>query len=197
MPKQLRALTSAAISLACASVASAARPAAALMVNVGGVDYDVQLFETSADAEPDLFGTPPTGSMPWFGDQSLANTFAVAVGDSLGIPTSITPGAFELGPLFAWELPGGVVYMDAYCGPNNTFPCTAGSVYSFGPQPPAGGNTYGNLLTSDSYSYAVATRVTPIPAPAPLPLLGAAAAFGCSRRLRKRIQLARPSRRAA
>ncbi len=197
MPKQLRALTSAAISLACASVASAAQPAAAMIFNVGGVDYDVLLFQTSPDATPDLFGTPPTGSMPWFGDQSLANTFAVAVGDSLGIPTSITPGAFELGPLFAWELSGGDVYLDAYCGPNNTFPCIAGTVYSFGPQPPDGGNTYGNLPSSAIYSYAVATRITPVPAPAPLPLLGAAAAFGCSRRLRKRIQQAGASHLSA
>ena len=189
MPKHLRTLTSAAVSLACASVASAAQPAAAMIFNVGGVNYDVQLFQTSPDTEPGLFGTPPTGSMPWFGDQSLANAFAVAVGDSLGIANPLAPG-FELGPFFAWELTGGFVYLDATCGPNNTFPCTAGSVYSFGPT-----SDYGNPLSSDSYSYAVATRI--VPAPAPLPLLGAAAAFGCSRRLRKRIQQAGASRLSA
>lgn len=192
MSKQLRALTSAAISLACASMASAARPAAALVVNVGGSDYDVQLFETSADAQPGLFQTPPSGSMPWFGDQSVANAFAVAVGDSLGIPTIFVSGALEVGPFFAWELPGGVVYMDAYCGPNNTFPCDAGSVYSFGPT-----STYGSPPTSEAYSYAVATRIPATSVPAPLPLLGAAAAFRCSRRLRKRLKQAGPSRRSA
>jgi hypothetical protein len=48
----------------------------------------------------------------------------------------------------------------------------------------------GFVTRNDTFTWAQATPYTP-PAPGPLPVLGAGAAFGFSRKLRKRIKLAR------
>ena len=45
------------------------------------------------------------------------------------------------------------------------------------------------IALNDSVAYAIATPLSPPPnqVPAPLPVFGAMAAFGCSRKLRKRM----------
>ena len=108
--------------------------------------------------------------MPWWGNESLAEQFATAVGASLGTPIFNT-----YGPSFARNLnnAGFAVYvMGEVFWPQNS------SVNNFG------------FTTLESGTYAIATLAPP-PAgvPGPLPLFGVAAAFGMSRRLRRKIQL--------
>ena len=108
------------------------------------------------------FNLPANGGvMPWFGNSTLASDFASAVGGLLG--TNIQNDVF--GPYFAHDVPGNVD-VAVYFFPNGTI--TLGGVYVY--------------PTAD---WAQATRV---PVPGPLPALGAAAAFGFSRQLRKRIK---------
>ncbi|MFM7269843.1 MAG: hypothetical protein ACKOZT_14895 [Cyanobium sp.] len=57
---------------------------------------------------------------------------------------------------------------------------------------------YNYLPRANVYTWAQASLCTaPAAVPGPLPLFGAGAAFGFSRRLRKRIQAARPQPSAA
>jgi hypothetical protein len=150
------------------------RSASALVVDVPGYGtWDIQVQNA-------LFGNlnPPGPSMPWWGDQAAANIFAVASGPGFG------PVFDNLGPFFAWELDDSnpsfvLVSMDAFC---NGAPCfgdlgSADTAYSFVPSGPAGSPD-----TSFPYPWATATLV-----PGPVPFLGAAAVFGYSRKLRKRI----------
>ena len=140
--------------------------AQAVVVTVGGHDWDVQKFTGSLD--PMKFNTPAEGGMmPWWGNKALARMFRDKVGDRLGHPTPpnfLPPGLIN--PLFGWEdstsLDGFVEFV--------RFPGVEG-------------------LASKTMSgpWAVAVKV-----PGPLPILGAAAAFGYSRKLRTRIKDAKP-----
>lgn len=118
-----------------------------------------------------------TANAPWWGSQSLANSFASAVAGNLGYPNPcpIGPGSCD-GPYFAYALnvdPNYInaAYVNQGTGGNQVFDSIQNSGYS----PPGG------FLT-----YATATRVN-AQVPAPLPIFGAAAAFGYSRKLRKRL----------
>lgn len=148
------------------------QPASALVVDVPGYGtWDIQVQEA-------LFGdlNPPASSMPWWGDQAAANIFAVASGPGFG-------SVFDnLGPFFAWELElsGTFVSIDAFC---NGAPCfgdtgSADTAFSFVPSGPAG-----SPVTLYTFPWATATLV-----PGPVPFFGAAAAFGYSRKLRKRMK---------
>lgn len=101
-------------------------------------------------------------SQPWWNSAPIAADFASAVGTGLGLPNNNG----TIGPYFsAFDFSGLfnlIVYSDS-----------AGQV--------------SGILTDNStqYSYAVTTSAVP----GPLPILGAFAAFGFSRKLRKRIQL--------
>ena len=108
--------------------------------------------------------------MPWWGSESLAEQFATAVGANLGTPVG---GSF--GPNFANAIQnaGFAVYVN-------------GKVFS----PPSSIFNY-SFTINETGTYATATLAPPPPAavPGPLPLLGVGAAFGMSRRLRRKIQL--------
>jgi hypothetical protein len=139
-------------------------------VTVNGTTYDVTTFTGTYNANNAKFNTlANNGLMPWWGNESLAEQFAAAVGTSLGTPVA---GAF--GPSFAHKIenPGFAVYAtgEVFSPPNSVFN------YAF--------------TINETGTYATATLAPP-PAgvPGPLPLFGAAAAFGMSRRLRRRIQL--------
>ena len=146
----------------------AAASASAFTVTVGSIDYDVTVFNGSYDSNPDDFQLPPFGKMPWWGDGTgnLAVTFAQQVYDQLG-----SGPAFGYGPVFAYELSGTDILGISQ---NLTEPSSQQDE---------------TIATIAGVNYAIATPLFSPPAsvPAPLPVFGAAAAFGWSRQLRKRI----------
>lgn len=171
------ALAALSLSTGSAQAACASGTAASLCrVTVGGLQYDVTTFTGTYNANTIKFETAAnSGVMPWWTGNSdtTARAFAAEVGDYFGAVNP--PGT--LGPLFAYKV-----------NPLNSGSNTA-IVKVFG-----GVVASGNYAKTDPFTYAEATLYTPpaaSPAPGPLPLFGAAAAFGFSRQLRKRIQGAR------
>jgi hypothetical protein len=155
---------------ALAAISLSPGSAQAYVVTVGGVQYDVTTFTGTYNANASKFALPANGGvMPWWGNRSLVEEFANAVAGGLGYESG-------LGPAFAIQ----------YAYADNTYftlwaPQSCGSgcgEYDFIGQ---------NVEPSSVYRWA---QVAPAPAsaPGPLPLFGAAAAFGFSRKLRKRIQ---------
>ena len=146
----------------------AALPAAAVNVTIGGNSYDVTVFTGSYSSNTSLFQALTPGQMPWWGDTTgdTAYEFAVQVFDQLGSgPTT------DYGPVFAYDISaGGVVGITQ-------------SLTNLAAQ------NVETIALNDSVAYAIATPLGPPPnqVPAPLPVFGAMAAFGCSRKLRKRI----------
>jgi hypothetical protein len=142
--------------------------AQAIIVNVNGQDWDVTTFTGSYNANTGKFALPPApGVMPWWGSLSLASQFAGTVGDDLGFPNFGV-----LSPFFAYDAFGSgtpssqansAVFTDQF------IVSTAG--------------------TAGFWDGAVWAQATPVPGP--LPALGAAAAFGFSRQLKKRIKTAK------
>lgn len=160
-----KASVAAAISIS-ALACFAAPNAEAIQVIVGGSSYDVTTFAGSASSNTSKFNIT---NMPWLGDQSLATSFATAVGASLGIPNA----AGNHGPYFAYATPA-----------------TVHAMYFFNPSSSVFSKL--DLNTFVSVTWATATLIPPSPpstsaVPGPLPLFGAAAAFGWSRRLRSRL----------
>jgi hypothetical protein len=149
-------------------VNAGAANALTVTVNVGGTNYDVTTIQDTFSNILTLLGNPPS-RMPWFGDESLAASFASAVQDGLGDQFVEQSGDyFNFSPLFAFNSTAGFVGSSAWD--------MTGSLYS-----PA------IVLDSDTYIYAVLVPApTPTATPGPLPLLGAAAAFSASRRIRRR-----------
>ncbi|MFN9646108.1 MAG: hypothetical protein ACK6BG_13560 [Cyanobacteriota bacterium] len=138
-----------------------ASPVAAVVVNVGGNSYDVTVLNTSYDASTSVFQLPPTGQMPWWGNDLLASDFAAQVYNSLGSGWDA-----DYGTVFAHSESLGQVLglSQSLTNPLDQIDVT-----------PA---------TSTTVTYAIATS----PVPGPLPLFGAAAAFGWSRQLRARLR---------
>ncbi len=140
---------------------------------MNGVQYDVTTFTGTYNANSSKFATPANGGvMPWWdgaGTGTLAQAFATKVGLGLGLPNSGSGGS---GPVFGYRVFGGI---------QNFRVNSSGTTFN---QAVANGT---------SFTYAQATLYTPPAAsvPGPLPLFGAAAALGFSRKLRKRIQVAR------
>jgi hypothetical protein len=145
--------------------------AQALVVNVGGQDWDVTTFTGSYNGNSSKFATPANGGiMPWWNNNTLAQQFATAVAASFGDP----------GPQFGYE----IISLG--------FPIFSNAIATwFYDSANPNLKTQGSFFLTASHLYAAATVVTPAPAapvPGPLPAIGAAAAFGFSRRLRKRIK---------
>ena len=160
---------------ALAAISLSPGSAQAYVVTVGGVQYDVTTFTGTYELNASKFATPANGGvMPWWeggGTGTLAGQFATQVGLGLGTPNSGTGGDHPFspsGPAFAYRLFAGVQNIRVNSS-NTTFSA--------------------RLDDYTNYTYAQATLYT-APVPGPLPLLGAAAAFGFSRKLRKRIKLA-------
>jgi len=153
-------LGAAGLLLGAGSASALTPPTVPVLVN--GTTYDVTYFEGSYDNNISRF---TTAEMPWWGDSGLANTFATAVGDGLGLPVSN-----YLGPGFAFA-----EQQSAQSAKNVRYYYYDLSV--------------DYVMTSFSRSpssrpYAILTPQSPAPVPAPLPLFGAAAAFRATRRLR-------------
>ena len=160
--------------------------AQARVVNVGGLDYDVTTFYGSYNDNVSKFNTPNNGGMmPWWGSSGEAFAFATAVGSGLGLPNFN-----QTGPYFGFTF---FVCPPSSCGSSLTFvveqrfsSLTPG-VFSSAPS-----FAYPHRL-SDQRTWAQATLAPAAGGsanvPGPLPILGLAAAFGFSRKLRKRIKL--------
>jgi len=159
---------------ALAAISLSPGSAQAYVVTVGGVQYDVTTFTGTYNANDSKFALPANGGvMPWWGNFLTANQFASAVAAALGAPNF----SGNYGPIFADSFSAGIP--DAELPPQvsgRTYRIPSGPVQNAVPAPDA-------VVT-----YAQATLYT-APAPGPLPLFGAAAAFGFSRKLRKRIKL--------
>jgi len=143
----------------------AGAPASAVTVTVGSTDYDVTIFNGSYNSNSASFQVPPTGVMPWWGNDQLALDFAAQVYDQLG--SGPTAG---FGPVFAYEDSG-----------------TDIQGWSQSITDPASQNLE-MIANNVDVNYAIATPLNSAAAsvPVPLPVFGAAAAFGWSRQLRKR-----------
>jgi hypothetical protein len=143
-------------------------PAQALTVQttVDGTTYNVTTFTGTYNGNVAKFNTlGNNGLMPWWGSDSLATQFATQIGSSLGLPYLSSTG-----PAFAYVLTSNV----------------SSRIYF-----PGSGIVGLSAELDGNQTYVIATLATPPAAsvPGPLPLFGAAAAFGMSRRLRRRIQL--------
>jgi hypothetical protein len=152
--------------------------AQAFVVNVEGQDWDVTTFTGSYNDNEAKFNV---GEMPWWGNESLASLFAGAVGSSLGAPNGLHATLRSWGPKFSFSA------CDTTCGylAQYSVELTSGSpVVTLHLEPKGLESNGGRPLT-----WAQATPYTsPAAAPGPLPALGAAAGFGFSRKLRKRIK---------
>jgi len=167
-----------ALGVALAMAALTAGQAQAFVVNVEGQDWDVTTFTGSYNDNEAKFNV---GEMPWWGNESLASLFAGAVGSSLGAPNGLHATLRSWGPKFSFSA------CDTTCGylAQYSVELTSGSpIVMIGLEPKGLESNGGRPLT-----WARATPYTPpAGAPGPLPALGAAAAFGFSRKLRKRIK---------
>lgn len=168
-----------------------ARSAQAVVVNVGGQDWDVTTFSGSYNTDTAKFNTANNGGeMPWWNNQSLAFDFASAV--DMVNPLSWIPSNYPYSPYFAWQwtdqaefgYPSGCGYYDL--GQPLVLTCFVDAFAS-------GYSNYGVVrfpynLDSQIRTYAKATLFQSAAVPAHLPLLGVGAAFGFSRKLRNRIK---------
>ncbi len=169
---------------ALAAISLSPGSAQAYVVTVGGTQYDVTTFTGTYSDNISKFALPANGGvMPWFeiANETVADQFANAVEAALGAPNY----SGNYGPIFAYYYSPGNPE-DEMSGPPGTF----GRIYSISTNSTLNASPApGNVVT-----YAQATLYTApapsAPAPGPLPLFGAAAAFGFSRKLRKRIKLA-------
>ncbi len=148
---------------ALAAISLSAGSVQAIVVTVGGVQYDVTTFTGTYNANTSKFALPTNGGvMPWWGSQTLTDSFVQAVGTSFGVQNS---GA-NTGPFFAY----------LYSSPN-----VQARAYSYNTSQVA---SITQVNTNSRVYAQAATLETPVPAP--LPLLGAALPLSFCRRLRRR-----------
>ena len=143
-----------------------ATPAAAVVVNVGGIVYDVSITNMSHTLSPTSFALPPLGQMPWWGDDARASEFATSVFLQLGPGTDA-----NYGPVFAYAVD---TALNQVLGLSQSLTDIDDQIDVM-------------PTTSATTLYATATTSATTPVPLPLPILGAATAFGWSRRLRQRL----------
>jgi hypothetical protein len=179
------ALGAAAAALAAISLTPGS--AQAIVVTVDSVEYDVTTFTGSYNDNIGKFATAANGGvMPWWGDQPLASAFATSVGLGLGllnlVPSeqSTESAQQSAGPYFAIQ-----VISDSIVPPFGDAVVSAACVDSRWTDPNECYTRAGYNQSFDKHvTWAQATVV-----PGPLPALGVAAAFGFSRKLRKRIKI--------
>lgn len=128
---------------------------------------------------------------PWWGDRDLAFKFSRAVKFDLGTPNpvdlDVNPFSFgPAAPFFAWT------FGTPQAGRLASLPplTNVNTVATVPRDRPNVTPEITGLLGVPRTSEAVYARVQgpPVPVPGPLPILGVAAAFGYSRKLRKRIK---------
>jgi hypothetical protein len=140
--------------------------AQALVVTVNSQQWDVTTFTGSYNNNTALIQ-----SQVWWNNFDLAGQFATAVFTNLGTPNSIPSGstAGPAGPFFAFTEANGGSVINA-----RVYSDTSKSVINRPLSPNSGANVWAQAYL--------------VNVPGPLPALGAAVAFGFSRKLRKRIK---------
>lgn len=183
IPCSLRAGLVVGVTAALGAVIAPAAGAVSLDLTVNGQRWRLDTVTTTYVASQGLFNTPAAGgSMPWWGDGTgtLATAFATALlaadpsQSVFGYPNSGTGGtANQRSPFFAWEWRS--------TAPNVSYVSIELPTPSISPD---GANSY-KLNQATSREWFIASAIQQVPGP--LPLFGAAAAFGWSRRLRRRL----------
>jgi uncharacterized repeat protein (TIGR03803 family) len=110
-----------------------------------------------------------------------------AAGNGIYYGTTFYGGSNDLGSIFKFDsATGSITLQDSFTGSNGSYPgaelTAAGNGIYYGTTYSGGSNNTGSIFKFDS-----GVRDSN-PVPGPLPLLGATAAFGWSRKLRRRIQ---------
>jgi hypothetical protein len=180
----MKSAAKAVLAVGCATVlGTALAPAAravSLDLTVNGQLWRLDTVNTTYQASTSLFNTAAAGgSMPWWGDGTgtLATAFATALlaadpsQSVFGYPNPSGPTPNQRSPFFAWDYQAGppnVSYVSVQLG-----------------TPPTLTSPSFKVNETATREFFIATAVPRVPGP--LPLLGAAAAFGWSRRLRRRI----------
>jgi hypothetical protein len=130
---------------ALAAISLSPGSAQAYVVTVNSVQYDVTTFTGSYDDNTSKFETAANnGVMPWWGSESLASQFNVAVGGNLGLPNTY------FGPFFGWSFGGGRVSLETYFGMVDE-------------------TLSGTVPQNQSGTWARATSITPPAGPPPAP----------------------------
>jgi hypothetical protein len=150
----------------------------AVVVNIPApydLEFDVTTFTGSYYDNKAKFALPPAGLMPWWkseiNGQLLARLLARWSQDLLGYPNA----SGQYGPIFAWTF-----------DENN--PLVIGVAYDKWPETHSTYLTYTPASDTATWAQVVPAQAPAPSVPGPLPALGAAAAFGFSRKLRKRIK---------
>ncbi len=114
--------------------------------------------------------------MPWWGNASFAQAISQALGNQLGFPN--TSSGKPVAPWVGFDLlgPAGSPFLVARYSQEDIL----GQLFLVQGDP---------AQFSTSTTWVQIAPTAPAPVPGPLPLFGAAAAFGMSRRLRRRIKL--------
>lgn len=183
IPRSLRAGLVVGVTAALGAAVAPAAGAVTLDLTVNGQLWRLDTVTTSYVVSPGLFNTPAAGgSMPWWGDGTgtLATAFATALlaadpsQSVFGYPNSGTGGtANQRSPFFAWEWRANA--------PNVSYVTIELPTPSISPD----GASSLKLNQATSREWFIASAIQQVPGP--LPLFGAAAAFGWSRRLRRRL----------
>jgi hypothetical protein len=154
-----------------------------------GNTYDISLV---TDTFANAFPTFSTDNMFWWGDGGKAGSAALAVGNAFGFMNEV--GFNNYGPTFAHsavDVGGNFFHVDAAAlNPGGLLITFCSTCLTPGPGGLGSGGQIG------MYSWARSSLVSSAAVPGPLPVLGAAAAFGFSRKLRKRIMQSRSIVRA-
>ena len=167
-----------------ASVVLTAGEVQAIIVTVGGQQWNVTPFTGSYNDNSNKFETPGNGGvMPWWGQVTEASAWADALSWALGDANTglwDSPANLRAGPAFGWSIANHplsndeIIYTQyVYAQPASTYP-----LYLISPA------HMGDLRSRSGITWAQAVQSVP----APLPALGAVAGFRFSRKLRKRIK---------
>ena len=144
---------------ACASVTTTLTAAQSCTIDDGGTTYYISL---QTGTFPNAFPSPSTTTMFWWGDAIKAGSAASAVGGAFGVFPNPPFTYNYIGPLYAYSPPLGLWALET--------------------------RTWATSRLLAPYYSQPAPAGPAASVPGPLPVLGVAAAFGFSRKLRKRTK---------
>jgi hypothetical protein len=184
-----------ALGVALAMGALTAGQARAVIVNVDGLDYDVTTFTGNFNDITNNFTTAANGGiMAWWDKSSMAYDFPLAVSTSLRYWNSIDIKP-DNGPSFAVFKYDDILHTTASLNLTATLNPTFDLSLNTALHAPtlSGWLRHGGIIlvapsSTSTFDWAKFAPASSAAVPGPLPALGAAAAFGYSRKLRQRIK---------